>query len=119
MTRSAAPGAGDAAPFAAEQRRLLAAIPGHAAVREERDRDGDWTVHRLRDAERAKQRESELEVGDHQAASSEPLLWWTLFRPEYCAEAEEPKSVRQKVLTERTQAARLFYMAIHLNGKCA
>src|SRR5262249_1380988 len=47
---------------AAEDCRLLAAVPGDAAVAKERDLDRHGPVHSALDAEGAQQRESELQV---------------------------------------------------------
>src|SRR5207253_391029 len=53
--------AADAVAGAAEKRRLLAAVPGNAAVREQRQFDRHRTIHVLRDAERSQQREPEFQ----------------------------------------------------------
>src|SRR5690349_13564725 len=53
--------------------RPLSAGPRHTRIAKERDLDRNRTIHAPADAKRAKQRESELQVGHRQAAAGQPI----------------------------------------------
>src|SRR6185295_2969361 len=63
----------DAVARAAEERRLLTAVPGDPAIGEERNLDRNGSIHPRRGTEWAKQREPEFEVA-HQHAAAEQAV---------------------------------------------